>query len=249
MSTSLVLHKGARPASLEEVAAIAAPPSQGRWFPLSHGLVLQRVVSTLAEAGFLVRRQQLALSRGDARFFGVLDLSSTLANGVTLSVGVRNSVDKSFPIGFCAGSRVFCCDNLAFSAELLVRRKHTRFGEQRFQNDIAASVVKLGQFQTVEASRIKLLQDRYVSEANADSIILKAFEKGIVSSLMLPAVIREWRKPSFEEFEPRTYWSLFNAFTTAMGDRLKTDPQKYSLTTMRLSSFVSSSVSAQPLAA
>jgi hypothetical protein len=130
VSSTLCLHAGARRVSLEELARVQAPPPEGRWFPLSHGSVLARVKETLGEAGYVVRREQLGLSRSDARFFGVLDLSTALTSGVSLAVGIRNSTDKSFPLGFCAGSRVFCCDNLAFRAELLVRKKHTRYGEQ-----------------------------------------------------------------------------------------------------------------------
>jgi hypothetical protein len=58
-------------------------------------------------------------------------------------VGVRNSVDKSFPLGFCAGARVFICDNLAFRSELLVKRPHTINGERRFNQAIAEAVSQL----------------------------------------------------------------------------------------------------------
>jgi hypothetical protein len=43
----------------------------------------------------------------------------------TDTVGLRNSHDKSFPIGIAFGSRVFVCDNLAFHGEHVIRRKHT----------------------------------------------------------------------------------------------------------------------------
>jgi hypothetical protein len=33
-----------------------------------------------------------------------------LCPGVSLAVGIRNSWDQSFPLGFCAGARVFVCD-------------------------------------------------------------------------------------------------------------------------------------------
>src|SRR4051812_22884309 len=70
----------------------------------------------------------IRLSRGDARLFATVDLGSPLATGVTLAVGIRNSFDKSLPLGFVAGNRVFVCDNLAFRSDLSVKRKHTRFG-------------------------------------------------------------------------------------------------------------------------
>ncbi|MBX9584729.1 MAG: DUF945 domain-containing protein [Gemmataceae bacterium] len=235
---TLILHRGARPVSLDELAAVKAPPPGGRWFPLSHTAVLSRVKETLGEAGLVVRREQLALSKEDNRFFGVLDLQSELAHGVSLSVGVRNSIDKSFPIGFVAGSRVFVCDNLAFTSELIVRRKHTRFGEQRFAADIAAAMPKLAQFRELEAKRIEAMARTAVSDVAADSLILRAFERGVVTSHQLPLVIRAWRIPEHDEFKPRTLWSLFNAFTTALGPKARSNPQQYAVTTMRLSALV-----------
>jgi hypothetical protein len=233
---TLVLHTGARPVTLEELAAVKAPEPVGRWFPLAHHKVLARVKETLGEAGFEVKRESLALSRLDNRFFGVLDLTSPLSEGVALSVGVRNSIDKSFPIGFCAGSRVFVCDNLAFSAELLVKRKHTKFGEQRFSNDIASAVVKLNQFKEDEGKRIAAMKVAELSAEKADSLILNAFEKGIITTPYLPKVLAEWREPKVEAFKGDcTYWGLFNAFTAALADRLKANPHAFATTTMRLS--------------
>jgi hypothetical protein len=233
-SSALVLHCGARQVTLDELNAVKAPPAEGRWFPLSHGHVLGRVKETLAEAGYTIRREQLGLSRNDGRFFGTLDLGTALGPEVTLAVGVRNSTDKSFPLGFCAGSRVFCCDNLAFRSELLIRRKHTKHGGQRFSTDIAQAVMKLGDFKEAEAARIRMMREREVSGEKADSLILNAYHKGIISAPMLPAVITYWREPQFEEFQERTYWSLFNAFTSILADKVKTNPQAFALQTMRL---------------
>jgi hypothetical protein len=235
---TLVLHRGARSVSAEELADVRAPDPVGRWYPLSHQTVLRRVKDTLAEAGLVVKREQLALSKENNRFFGTLDLASELVHGVSLSVGVRNSTDKSFPIGFVAGSRVFVCDNLAFSAELLVRRKHTRNGEQRFAADIASAMPKLGQFQAVEAKRIEAMVTTEVTDTQAESLMLRAFEKGIVPAHLLGAVVREWREPKHDDFKPRSLWSLFNAFTSALGPKATVNPQSYSLTTMRLNALV-----------
>ena len=234
VTSNLMVHQGARLVEIAELRAIKAPPAEGRWHPVSHGTVLTRVVETLAQAGYEVRKQSLALSRGDHRFFGTLDLAAPLADGVSLAVGVRNSTDKSFPLGFCAGNRVFVCDNLAFRSELLVRKKHTLNGERRFADAIGNAVARLSDFKQVEAERVRLLQTTEVSPELADSLILRAYERGIISTPLLPLVLKEWREPSFEEFRPRTAWSLLNAFTTALSDRAKADPHRFAVTTMRL---------------
>lgn len=242
----LVLHCGARQVSRTELDAIEAPPATSTWFPIAHRTVIDAVTGTLTNSGFAVKREQFALARNDARMFATLDLASELTPGVTLSVGVRNSTDKSFPLGFAAGSRVFVCDNLAFRSDILVTRKHTRFGRQRFEGEIARAVVTLGAFRTHEAERVLALQQHELPDERAEALMLRAFEGGIVSHRALPAVIAEWRKPTFDDFLPRTGWSLLNAFTTALGSRAKSNPQEYARTTMKLGGMIDLAAGLKP---
>src|SRR5437660_5308529 len=105
--SDLMLHAGGRLATHDELRQCKTPRPEGRWHPVSHAAVLDTVKETLRGAGYAIKSQQLALARHDARFFGVLHLETPLAQGVGLAVGVRNSVDKSFPLGFAAGSHCF----------------------------------------------------------------------------------------------------------------------------------------------
>ena len=232
--SNLVLHRGARRVSPEELQQYQAPPPEGRWFPLSHGQVLAVVARTLTEAGYAIVKQQLGVMRDGSRFFATLDLASPVAEGVSLAVGIRNSVDKSFPLGFCAGSRVFCCDNLAFRSELLVRRKHTIHGERDFTKRISEAVGSLDGFREQEAARTERLGRTGLDEDLADALMLRAFERGIVGARELPRVLQQWRNPPFEEFRPRTAWSLLNAFTGAMKERARSQPHAYAMQSMRL---------------
>jgi hypothetical protein len=224
--STLITHCGARLVSREELDRVDAPPATETWFPVRHSAVIDTVVATLAGSGFLIRTSQFALSRGDARMFGTMDLATPLADGVTLAVGVRNSFDKSFPLGFCAGSRVFVCDNLAFRSELLVRRKHTRHGSERFREAIAQAVGSLGPFRRAETLRIELMQSTAISDERAESLLLRCYERNLVSHRLLPDAIRQWRMPTHEEFRPRTLWSLYNALTGVLAPRGRTNPQR-----------------------
>jgi hypothetical protein len=237
MSSALVLHRGAREVSQEELATVPVPPATTTWFPISHGQVLSTTLDTLTQAGFEVTRSCLALSRDDARFFATMDLRTPLTSGVSLAVGIRNSIDKSLPIGFCAGHRTFVCDNLAFSSEIVVARKHTRNGEVRFQEAMSRAVQSLDAYRETEAARIRRFQNIELSPETADALLLRAYEREIISTPLLPRIIKEWRKPSFEEFRSRTLWSLMNSFTTVLADRQKSNPQQFAALTIRLHDF------------
>jgi hypothetical protein len=44
---------------------------------------------------------------------------------------------------------------------------------------------------------------------------VRAVDAQAITTAQIPEVLREWRKPSHEEFKPRTAWSLFNSFSEA----------------------------------
>lgn len=239
-------HTGARMVTLEELEQVPAPPETETWFPIRHSKVLHSAVETLSEAGFQVHRTQLALSRSNARFFGVLDLVAPITTGVNLAVGIRNSVDKSLPISFCAGTRVFVCDNLAFRSEIVVARKHTKYGALRFQEAIGKAVGTLPQFREKEHDRVICFQQAEITEDRAEALMLRSFEKGIVSYRMLPEVIDAWRHPKLEEFVPRTLWSLEQCFTGTLAGVQKSNPQRFASLTIRLQDMLLQSQDVRP---
>lgn len=101
-----------------------------------------------------IDRTILALSGDRARFFGTLTRRTPLSDGVNVAVGLRSSIDKSIALQWYCGSRVFVCDNLAFSAEAQITRKHTRFGIDRYQEAICKVVGELTDYREYEAYRM-----------------------------------------------------------------------------------------------
>lgn len=239
--SNLILHMGAREVGRDELALVDAPEPTKTWYPIAHREVLDAVETMLGESGFSIAKARYALSRGDAQFFGTLDLRSEIAEGVSLSVGIRNSTNQTLPLGFIAGTRCFVCDNLAFRSELLVSRKHTLNGGTRFREAIAHAVKELEVFQQVEGRRIELMRGAECDDVRAESFMLRAYERRVVSHRLLPDVIRGWREPGHDDFKARTIWSLYNAFTGALTDRARTNPQQHSALTMRLGALLAPS--------
>lgn len=241
MSTTLMLHKGATTITESELRTIAAPAGEGRWHPVSHIKVLDAVKDTLHGSGYAIEKAQLAVARDGLRFFGTLDLTVPLAEGVKLAVGIRNSNDKSFPLGFAAGSRVFVCDNLAFRSELMVKRKHTRYGNMRFGNAIAEAVKSLTAFKDAEQARIELMCKTVLTDDQALALMMKAMEDDVIAAPTLPKVLAEWRNPRHDYGTGRdvpTAWKLFNCFTTVLGPRAAKNPAEYAGQTIRLNTLM-----------
>ena len=236
---TLICHRGAREVARDELTRVACPPAEGRWRPVPHSEVLSHAEQSLTDAGYTIDRMSLALSSDDARFFGTLTLRTPLSDGVNLAVGLRSSIDKSISLQWCCGSRVFVCDNLAFTAQTMITRKHTRFGIERYHDAISKVVSELDDYREYEARRICEMQRRELSDEQAESVLLRAFEVGIIGPHALPVAINEWRKPSFPEFEnSKSAWRLYNALTFALGKRAKTNPPAHARSTIQLGALV-----------
>lgn len=240
--SNLMLHAGGRLCSEEELRAIPAPPPQNRWYPISHAHVLDTVTETLKAAGYAIKERKLGIAREGRRFFAVLDLTTPLTKDgqVALACGVRNSIDRSFPLGFCAGSRCFVCDNLAFNAELLVKRKHTRFAAERWNNEIADAVQRLQSFREAESLRISRMMRTFLTDDEALAFLVRAMEQSIIAAPVIPKVLAEWREPKHDYGTGTwpTVWKLLNCFTTVLGPRAVRSPADYAGQTIRLNALL-----------
>lgn len=238
-NATLVCHRGARQVTREQLLTITCPEPQGRWRPVPFHQVLEYAERALTDAGYRLAKLGLALSRNDERFFGTLTLDCPLGSGTDLAVGIRSSHDQSLALGWCCGQRVFVCDNLAFSSDRVISRKHTAYGVNRYQEAICRVVSELGDYREFESARIRQMQRTELNDEQAESILLRAFEVGIIGPSALPQAIKQWREPSFGEFYgSKTAWRLYNALTFALGKRARTNPQAHARATIRLGTLV-----------
>lgn len=211
----LLLHCGAETVPREKLARIATPPSTETWFPLAHEDLVGEVESQLTGAGFLIDSAVHSLCHDGARYFGILQvrLPSREVTDYAWIVGLRNSHDKTYPAGLVAGSRVFVCDNLAFTGEVKLSRKHTRHAMRDLKHLTARAVGQLGdRFHQLDR-RIAAYRNEPMPDWAAHDLVVRAVDCRAITTTQIPHVLEEWRKPSHPEFKPRNAWSLFNAFT------------------------------------
>lgn len=235
---SLITHCGGGQVDRQELARIEPPDSTETWFPLKHSTVLDTVESSLSQAGFGIADMRLATAQDGLEFFATIQLNTLLGDSEALTVGVRNSNNKRFPLGFCVGRRTFVCDNLAFSSDIVISKKHTRFGEERYTEGIHHAVAQLGQYQEVETRRIEALQATPVTPVEADALILRAAEKGVIGWRQAPKVLEEWRNPQFEEHTDDNRYCLLQAFTAVLRNRFDKYPLKAAYESIQIQQFL-----------
>ena len=239
-NANLCLHRGARRVELADLEAVPTPEATRTWTPVPHATVANRVLQFLGDAGYNVAKAEYGLSRDGGQMFGAFDLHSELSPGTTLAIGVRSSIDKTLPLGFTAGSRVFVCDNLAFSGNLDVYRKHTRFGIDRFDEAVAFAVKRLGSFRESEARRIESLQTQSIGPDAADAILTRAYRSKILTPRTFGEALAQWDAPKYEWGTKGTAWHLYNAITHALKPVQVSNPRVFSRATMKVMGLIGS---------
>src|ERR1035438_737279 len=156
-----------------------------------------------------------AVSSDGMRMFGVMDLSSGF-DGCRFAIGLRNSHDKSFRLSCTVGLRVFVCENLAFHGEYTpVLAKHSKHFS--LEDSLAIGVDRMQRNFGPLKQQVEEWRALQLSAAAAKLLIYQAFiedEAGFPKHLAR-RVHDLYFQPVHKEFQPRTMWSLSNAFTSA----------------------------------
>ncbi len=230
----LMLHRGGWAATKADLAAVPVPESTQSYHPVPYRRFVEEVELHVPRFGLEVRSAQFALAREGGQMFGVL----TCGNGTpdrdyALCVGVRNSYDRSLAVGLTVGSRVFCCDNLAFSGEVTMHRKHTVNVFRDLPDLIYRMLGQVAAMRERTDGEIAAMKARELEPVGAHHLMIEAIRSNVLPASRLPKVLEAWEEPQHEEFTPRTAWSLFNGFTEVLK---ATPPRAQMEDSLRLSS-------------
>lgn len=231
----LIAHRGAELVGRQELLTLGTPEPTETWRPVSHARIVEVLVESLALRGLSVVKDEYAITTDGMKMFGVLALN--LENsGVQFAIGCRNSHDRSFALALTVGYRVFVCDNLAFHGDFTpVTRKHTSKFDEVEVIDLA--VTRMQRHFEPMRRQIDVWRGFDLPDAQAKAVIYDAFVAGnlAVPRKLASRVHAFYFDPKHPEFEPRTMWSLSNAFTSAFGEL---DPVPRFRATARLAPFL-----------
>jgi hypothetical protein len=106
----LVLHRGAIKANRGELDLIPVPAPTESYQPVSHFELASKRVTIGQDilTDYTLIGENYGLARQGQQLFAVLKFQKG-DNGMALSVGFRNSYDKSMTVGLCCGASVFVC--------------------------------------------------------------------------------------------------------------------------------------------
>jgi hypothetical protein len=236
-TATLIAQSGAKKITREQLREIELPEATRTHQPLSHYEIVNVLEEALSFRMFRVIRDEYAVSLDGMKMFGIMELNSEFA-GCRFSIGIRNSNDKSMRLALTVGMRVLVCSNMAFSGDFTpMFQKHSKTLSLVDSISIAVDRIHRG-FKPLE-QQVGRMRQLKLSDSEVKLLIYKAFLdkqiRGIPRHLM-PIVHDYYFNPKYEAFQPRTLWSLSNAFTSSFKEL---NPLKQFEITAKLGSFIS----------
>lgn len=219
----LNLHAGGELIDYASLRALPTPEGTATHVPIAHHAVVDMVKYSLGFFGHEIIEEHHAIDKEGDRYFGLISLKSPYGDYVD-TVGLRNSHDRTFPIGIAMGSKVFVCSNLAFHSDIVIKRKHTKGAKYALPSLVAEAIEPLA----IQRQRQALTFNRYKGTPlqldHVDAAIIKMYREGVINVTKIADVINAYDHPP-HDWGGETAWRLFNAGTFALTGRVAENPK------------------------
>jgi hypothetical protein len=219
---TLMLHAGANALAYDDLRGVATPHGTDTHVPVPHHELVELVRYTLGFYGHEITEEAHAITPDGMRYFGLMSLKSPYGN-YSDTVGLRNSHDKSFPVGIAFGSKVFVCDNLAFSGDHVIKRKHTVKAKRELPALVTEIVAPLRDQRIAQNQKLLTYQGTHLTDQVADHAILDLYRRDVIGVQAIGHVLKAYEEPP-HDWGDRTAWRLFNAATFALAGKVAERP-------------------------
>jgi hypothetical protein len=219
---SLVLHAGANQVSYDDLRAVQTPAATDTHVPVAHHEIVELMRYTLGFYNHEIAEETHAITPDGMRYFGLMTLRSPYGDYAD-TLGLRNSHDKSLPIGIAFGSRVFVCDNTAFIGDHVVRRKHTIKAKRELPGLLSEIVQPLDFQRVAQNQKLLTYQGTELQDEMADHAIVDLYRKNVIGVQAIGHVLSAYDNPP-HDWGGRTVWRFFNAATFALAGKVAERP-------------------------
>lgn len=201
--------------SAEELSAVRTPDATESFTPIPHSFLVEQTRQALDRAGYSVTEEKHALGRFGQRYFGGFQIAGPDINSDErkLVLGLRNAHDKSFAASICVGNRMIVCENLCFSSDVKLARKHTLNIIRDIPRVLSEAIARLVSHWTDMGTRINRYMETEIGFQQACELAVQLAESKALPARDVFPVTQEFKAPRHPEFNSPTLWNLYNSVT------------------------------------
>lgn len=198
----------------EALFGVALPDTTQTYMPVPNKVLVEAIAERLDKRNMRVVSERYDSNRDLTQMFGCMSIDTGDSNQ-RMSIGFRNSYDKSLAVGLVAGSMVIVCSNLCFAGDIKLLRKHT----SGVFNDLYALVDNVIEYAEQEYEAIlkdaEIFKQREFSKRQMAELAGRMFiEEELLNATQLSIVKKEINFS--EHFKTETMWDFYNHTTEAL---------------------------------
>jgi hypothetical protein len=213
----LMMHCGAEPIKYPELQVVGTPERTDTHFPIAHHQFFDMAERRLREQGYQLQNTRHYINREGAHYFALTEIhheEEDYDQDHSTMCALRNTHDKTFAASLAIGARVFVCDNLSFSGDIVVGRKHTANIWDELPDRFDGAIGKIRVMRKHQDIRFAEYKEAPLDNYTADHLIMETWRQGIINLKRLKAVHERWTGD--EVHGDKTVWRFFNACTGAL---------------------------------
>jgi len=200
---------------IDSEALVKCPTPKGTesHTPIPHHELVNMTRRALWRAGLKITEEEHALARGGLRYFGGFALKGTGAKGRDRKIvlGLRNAHDKSFAASVAVGNQMLVCENLCFSSDVKLARRHTTNILADLPRVLSSAVARVTSHWRDMGNRIQSYKETEVESAS--DLIVQLVDAKAFPARDIYKAVEEFRNPRHEEFKGGSLWTLYNSIT------------------------------------
>ena len=224
---SLILAKNK--VDIAQLAEVKTPSATDTHTPISHALLVDQAHKALDRAGLKVEQEEHALGRGGLRYFGGFAIKGEdmEAKDRRLVVGLRNAHDKSFAASVCIGNQMLVCENLCFSSDVKLARRHTTNILRDLPMVLSNAISRVVSHWADMGKRIDAYKQTEVQRDRCADMVIDLVDAKAFPARDVYKAVQEFRNPRHDEFKGGSLWTLYNGITEHLkGGDLTKLPQR-----------------------
>jgi hypothetical protein len=199
----------------DQLMGVQTPEASDRFMPIPHFGLVELTREAIGRAGLSIELEEHSLARGGQRYFGGFALKGADIEGSDRQIvlGLRNAHDKSFAASICVGNRMMVCENLCFSSDIKLARRHTTHIMTDLPRILGDAVGRVVSHWNDMGKRIESYQQTEISRDRAADLLIDLVDSKAFPAREIYNAVQEFRNPRHEEFKGGTLWTLYNSIT------------------------------------
>ena len=199
--------------SAEQLLTVKTPEATESFQPIGHALLVDQMREAIARAGFSIKEEEHALARMGQRYFGGFSIVGKDVNAADreLVLGLRNAHDKSFAASIAVGNRMMVCENLCFSSDVKLARRHTTNIMNDLPRVLSSAVARVVAHWNDMGNRIEAYKN--TEAENIGDLLVQLVDSKAFPARDIYNAVQEFRNPRHEEFKGGSLWTLYNSVT------------------------------------